>query len=195
MRSLPILLGALAALPAAAQTPQIAPAPSVLFAASAAEAPPALHATTDTALSRDPREVGAGLGVMAGFAAVYGLGRLNLPAGCPTAATASCPDRWHPGVGGYLVGAAIGGVAGYAIGRLINGPYHRPTPPPATLPKDKGVKAWQGALVGAGVGAFALPILMHGFHLDRGGDGDAPIVLIPVGAVIGAFVGAGSAME
>lgn len=195
MRPLPIIIGVLWVVPVTAQRPAIAPAPSVLFAASAADAAPGSNSMVDSALSRDPRELGAGIGAMAGLVAVYGLSHITLPTSCPTGSGSSCDSRWHSGPAGYLAGAAIGAGAGYLIGRLINGPYHRPRPPSAPLPNDTGVKAWQGALVGVGVGAFALPVLVHGFHLDRGGDGDAPIIYAPIGALIGAFVGAGGAAD
>src|SRR5882724_6783442 len=68
MRPLSLLLNALVVAPAAAQRAAIAPSPSVLFAASPAEAIVGSRATADTGLSRDPREVGAGIGVILGFA-------------------------------------------------------------------------------------------------------------------------------
>lgn len=112
--------------PLAAQMRPISPAPSVIFASAVTAAPSGPPLASDTAFHQDGRTVGTGLGVIAGSAVVFGLSQVIREGGCETGpGGGNCNTQWRPGFGGYLVGAAIGGVTGYLIGATI---HHPPSP-------------------------------------------------------------------
>lgn len=118
---LPLLVAALVTSPAMAQTLPIAPTASVLFGAQSSAAGFRHRVAADSTFRQDARTVGTGLGIIAGSAVVYALSQVSRSGGCDTGVgTGGCQSQWHPGVGGYLLGATIGDVAGYLIGSALD---------------------------------------------------------------------------
>ena len=125
MRPSLVVAALLLAPPLLAQTRPIAQAPSVLFASAVTAPSSGAPLASDTAFRQDARTVGTGLGVITGSAVVFALSRTLHAGACEDVAPSTCPERSHPGVAGYLVGAAAGGVIGYLIGGALD---HRPAP-------------------------------------------------------------------
>ena len=122
MRLHPFLLAAVIAFPATAQTPAIAPSPSVVFSASAPRRASARPETTDTAFHQDARGVGTGLGVLFGATTIFVLSKVHhVPCdGASGGVGSACTTLWQPGFGNYVVGAVLGGVAGFVVGNAIH---------------------------------------------------------------------------
>lgn len=174
-----------------AQTPRIAPAPSVLFGAVV----PAKGTATrpDTIAGSRRRDVRYTL-VGGLLGAGLGLAFLLLDDGasvCTTAVPPTCYDR-GPGAELVVGGALLGAGAGFILSRTAPTRVVRPasdTLQVAPLPMDRGVKAWQGAVIGTVVGGVALPILASSLRWTESGDGVPAIAFAPLGALIGLVVG------
>jgi hypothetical protein len=185
---LPSLLLTLAASPLAAQARRPAPAASVLFR------PAPTEQVQDTVKVDDglPQREGMLIGMIAGAGVGYFVGMvLEGQGGCP--AGGGCGEAAHPE--SRVIGAALFGVAGMLIGGSAAGPH---TPklqhPEVTEPahQDSGMKWWQGGVIGAGVGALGAAFLNYGLHAGHGlevTDDQSVVVIAPLGALLGFFVG------
>lgn len=181
-----LLLIPLFAIPTILQGQSLAlrPLPSPLFHV---EATP-VHAGTLTApesgLSRDPREVWTGLGLMLGLATVWGLSHEIQETDCADAATCG---HWSPGPRGYLVGAAAGALTGRLVGGVIYRKQGAERFAVDSTPVSHG-KIGRGMAIGALTGA-GIGILLGGMAANRGCSCDDPGLEVPAGGILGAVVG------
>jgi hypothetical protein len=195
MRIPSLLLSTLVAIPVAAQTPQIAPAPSPLFAPMAELAPPAGDTTKQLGPATGFQNAISIFGGAAAGIGVYALLSQDFRETCPDSPDTPCPTNRIP-VGWRFVGAAVSGTAGYLLTRGMTGAWSKPRTPPAVEPvaprQETGLNWWQGGIVGAGVGALTTSFLAHGLHAGDEmelTDGQAALVIAPLGALIGFVVG------
>jgi hypothetical protein len=173
----------------------IAPAPSPLFAPMAELAPSAGDTTAEVRPATSFQNAISIFGGGVAGVGAYAFLSQEFRGPCPDSPETQCPADRIP-VGWRLAGAAVSGTAGYLVTRGITGAWSKPRTPSAVevgVPRQEtGLNWWQGGIVGAGVGALTTSFLAYGLHAGHElemSDGQAALVIAPLGALIGFVVG------